>query len=133
MKTYRKKIQMQNNALTIHRFVLYIENIQLNIFFLVVAQNIDYGYMLKPPHQGSSNEYPQSIFLYIKIRKEGVSLLTPVLFCIQGCKGAFIAWTCLFDGTTGGDFISCGLINEPPHGKTNNLHRRKQKRRSASR
>ena len=24
-------------------------------------------------------------------------------------------------------------INEPPHGKTNNLHRRKQRRRSASR
>ena len=23
-------------------------------------------------------------------------------------------------------------INEPPHGKTNNLHRRKQRRRSAS-
>ena len=25
------------------------------------------------------------------------------------------------------------LANEPPHGKTNNLHRRKQRRRSASR
>ena len=25
------------------------------------------------------------------------------------------------------------LINEPPHGKTNNLHMRKQRRRSASR
>ena len=24
-------------------------------------------------------------------------------------------------------------LNEPPHGKTNNLHRRKQRRRSASR
>ena len=24
-------------------------------------------------------------------------------------------------------------VNEPPHGKTNNLHRRKQRRRSASR
>ena len=26
-----------------------------------------------------------------------------------------------------------GIIYEPPHGKTNNLHRRKQRRRSASR
>ena len=24
------------------------------------------------------------------------------------------------------------IVNEPPHGKTNNLHRRKQRRRSAS-
>ena len=29
--------------------------------------------------------------------------------------------------------VSGFLVNEPPHGKTNNLHRRKQRRRSASR
>ena len=29
--------------------------------------------------------------------------------------------------------INNEIINEPPHGKTNNLHRRKQRRRSASR
>ena len=29
--------------------------------------------------------------------------------------------------------ISRVVLNEPPHGKTNNLHRRKQRRRSASR
>ena len=32
------------------------------IFFLISAQNIDCGYSLEPPHRGSSNEYPQSMF-----------------------------------------------------------------------
>ena len=26
------------------------------------AQNVNYGYSLEPPRQGSSNEYPQSLF-----------------------------------------------------------------------
>ena len=30
--------------------------------FLISAQNIDCGYSLELPHQGSSNEYPQSMF-----------------------------------------------------------------------
>ena len=30
-------------------------------------------------------------------------------------------------------FVYLFSTNEPPHGKTNNLHRRKQRRRSASR
>ena len=29
---------------------------------LIFAQNIDCGYTLEPPCQGSSNEYPQSMF-----------------------------------------------------------------------
>ena len=32
-----------------------------NIFH-ISAQNIDYGYSLKPPRRGGSNEYPQSMF-----------------------------------------------------------------------
>ena len=32
-------------------------------FFLIFAQNIDCGYMLDPPQWGSSNKYPQSMFL----------------------------------------------------------------------
>ena len=32
------------------------------IIFLISAQNIVCGYSLEPPHQGSSNEYPQSMF-----------------------------------------------------------------------
>ena len=31
--------------------------------FHISAQNIDCRYSLKPPHQGSSNKYPQSMFL----------------------------------------------------------------------
>ena len=41
------------------------ENFQIknsNIFH-ISAQNIDCGYSLEPPQRGSSNEYPQSIFL----------------------------------------------------------------------
>ena len=33
------------------------------IFFHISAQNIDCGYLLEPPWQGGSNEYPQSMFL----------------------------------------------------------------------
>ena len=29
----------------------------------ISARNIDCGYSLEPPHQGGSNEYPQSMFL----------------------------------------------------------------------
>ena len=40
------------------------ENFQIknSDIFHVSAQNIDCGYSLEPPHQGSSNEYPQSMF-----------------------------------------------------------------------
>ena len=34
----------------------------VNIIFLISAQNIDCGFSLEPPHRGSSNEYPQSMF-----------------------------------------------------------------------
>ena len=36
--------------------------------FLISAQNIDCGYLLEPPRQGGSNEYPQSMF-WAEIRK----------------------------------------------------------------
>ena len=42
--------------------------------FHVSAQNIDCGYSLEPPCQGSSNEYPQSMF-WAEIRK---IMYTPV-------------------------------------------------------
>ena len=31
--------------------------------FLISTQNMDCGYLLELPHRGSSNEYPQSMFL----------------------------------------------------------------------
>ena len=33
----------------------------LSIFY-IFARNIDFGYMLEPPHRDGSNEYPQSMF-----------------------------------------------------------------------
>ena len=30
--------------------------------FLILAQNLDCGYTLEPPHRCGSNEYPQSMF-----------------------------------------------------------------------
>ena len=40
----------------------YIFNGEKNDIFLIFAQNIDCGYMLEPPRQGGSNQYPQSMF-----------------------------------------------------------------------
>ena len=41
------------------------ENVQIknSDIFHISAQNIDCGYLLEPPEQGGSNEYPQSMFL----------------------------------------------------------------------
>ena len=50
----------------IQRFFLALkfENFQQKMFdiFLILAQNIDCGYMLEPPRRSGSNEYPQSMF-----------------------------------------------------------------------
>ena len=59
--------------------------------FHICAQNIDCGYSLEPPRQGSSNEFPQSMFLnrntknneypckpqfyYIKVGFKGVKII----------------------------------------------------------
>ena len=40
-----------------------IFKIKILSFFHISAQNIDCGYSLELPHQGGSNEYPQSMFL----------------------------------------------------------------------
>ena len=34
----------------------------INLFFLILNQNIDCEYLLEPPHQGGSNVYPLSMF-----------------------------------------------------------------------
>ena len=41
------------------------ENFQIKKFYIlhISDQNIDCGYPLEPPRRGSSNEYPQSMFL----------------------------------------------------------------------
>ena len=68
-------------------------NFKIKIFdsFHISVQNIDCGHSLEPPHQGGSNEYPQSIvlsknkknnvypdkpqFYYIKVRFKGVKII----------------------------------------------------------
>ena len=58
--------------------------------FHISAQNIDCGYSLEPPHRGSSNEYPQSVF-WAEIRKNNVYPFKPQFFYIKvGFKGVKI-------------------------------------------
>ena len=73
----------------------YLQNLKIFryklIFFHISAQNIDCGYLLEPPQWGSSNEYPQPMFLsrnkknnaypskpqfyYIKVGFKGVKII----------------------------------------------------------
>ena len=50
--------------------------------FNTSAQNIDCGYSLGLPHQGSSNEYPQSMFLS-RNKKNNVYPCKPQFYCIK--------------------------------------------------
>ena len=60
-----------------------------NIFH-ISAQNIDCGYSLEPPHQGSSNKYPQSMFLS-RNKKNNVYPCQPQFYYIKvGLKGVKI-------------------------------------------
>ena len=56
--------------------------------FHISAQNIDCGYSLEPPHRGSSNEYPQSMFLN-RNNKNNVYPSKPQFYYIKvGLKGS---------------------------------------------
>ena len=58
-----------------------------NSIFQISAQNIDCGYSLELPHWGSSNEYPQSMFLS-RNKKKNVHPCKPQFYCIKvGFKG----------------------------------------------
>ena len=58
--------------------------------FHISAQNIDCGYTLEPPQWGSSNEYPQSVFLS-RNKKNNVYPLKPQFYYIKvGFKGVRI-------------------------------------------
>ena len=68
------------------------ENFQIKNFniFHISAQNIDCGYSLEPPCQGSSNEYPQSMFLS-RNKKNNVYPGKPQFYYIKvGFKGVKI-------------------------------------------
>ena len=53
--------------------------------FHTFAQNINSGYSLEPPWQGSSNEYPQSMFMS-KNKKNRYTLHAPTIIFV-GCIG----------------------------------------------
>ena len=58
--------------------------------FHISAQNIDCGYSLELPHRGSSNEYPQSMFLS-RNKKNNVYLFKPQFYYIKvGFEGVTI-------------------------------------------
>ena len=45
-----------------HFYIVKLGFAVVYIIFLISAQNKDCGYLLEPPRQGGSNEYPQSMF-----------------------------------------------------------------------
>ena len=59
--------------------------------FHISAQNIDCGYSLEPPRRGGSNEYPQSMFFFSRIKKNNVYPCKPQFYYIKvGFKGVNI-------------------------------------------
>ena len=87
-------------VITKTRLFKYTENFttkKVNIFrlkkcdiFHISAQNIDCGYSLEPPRQGSSNEYLQSMFLS-RNKKNNVYPCKPQFYYITvGFKGVKI-------------------------------------------
>ena len=61
--------------------------------FHISFQNIDCGYSLELPQQGSSNKYPQSMFLS-RNKKNNVYCKVPFYYIKVGFKG-FKFWWCL--------------------------------------
>ena len=58
--------------------------------FHISAQNVDFGYSLEVPHWGSSNEYPQSMFLS-RNKNNNVYPCKPQFYWIKmGFKGVKI-------------------------------------------
>ena len=45
-----------------HFYIVKLGFTELDIIFLISAQNINCWYSLEPPRRGSSNEYPQPMF-----------------------------------------------------------------------
>ena len=45
-----------------HFYIVKLRFIGVYIIFLILLKNINCGYSLELPHQGDSNEYPQSMF-----------------------------------------------------------------------
>ena len=46
-----------------HFYIVKLGFTGYTLFFLFLLENIDCGHLLELPHRGSSNEYPQLMFL----------------------------------------------------------------------
>ena len=66
-----------------HFYIVKLGFTGVYIIFQISTQNIDFGYLLEPPHWGSSNEYPQSMF-WAEIWK--ISEVFIWKFSFFGCK-----------------------------------------------
>ena len=81
------------------------------LFFLFLLKNIDCGYSLELPQRGSSNEYPQSMFLS-RNKKNNVYPCKPQFYCIKvGFKGVKIIKVCFRDVFTCCAFSAFVSIN----------------------
>ena len=63
IKSITKKCLYNIDPLKPHFYIVKLGLQGYTLFFLFLLKNIDCGYSLEPPHQGSSNEYPKSMFL----------------------------------------------------------------------
>ena len=80
-----------------------IENFQMknSDCFHISVQNIDCWYLLEPPQQGGSNEYPQSIFA-TKDKKNNVYPCKPQFYYKKvRLKGVRIIYVCFRDDNHG--------------------------------
>ena len=67
---YITKTRLYNfDPLKPHFYIVKLGFTGVYIIFLISAINIDCGYSLEPPHRGSSNEYPQSMFVSRNMKK----------------------------------------------------------------
>ena len=90
MKTLSLQKYAYSNILKISLLKTKSFQIKILVFFIFLLKNIDCGYSLEPACRGSSNEYPQSMFLsrnkknnvypckpqfyYIKVEFKGVKI-----------------------------------------------------------
>ena len=65
--------------------------------FHIPTQNIDCGYSLEPPHQGSSNEYQQSMFLSSDKKNNAYPCKPQFYYIKMGFKGVKIIQACFRD------------------------------------
>ena len=89
---FEQKLSLRKHAYsnTLKISPLKTESFQLKIliFFHISAHNIDCGYSLEPPRRGSSNEYPQSVFLRSN-KKNNVYPCKPQFYYIKvGLRGS---------------------------------------------